>query len=93
MMGSITGVGKFEFTSGSQKGNVYVGEVKDGRVEGRGRLTLASGNSYDGEWLNNKKNGYGIQYQGEQISYEGEWKDDKYNGEGTYYDLKNSLKL
>ena len=61
-------------------GDVYKGEFKAGKKEGRGKLTLANGDIYDGEFKADMKEGHGT-YQKHPTSanaaiekYEGEWK-------------------
>ena len=45
----------------------YVGEVKDGKPNGKGKMTYADGEVYEGEWKD---------------VYEGEWKDGEEDGKG-----------
>jgi len=67
-------------------GGKYVGEVKDGDLNGQGTLSYAGWGNYVGEWKNDKRNGQGtITNEGTwEGKYVGEWKDDKKNGRGTY---------
>lgn len=74
-------------------GDVYEGELKDGKRNGWGKYTWANGDYYEGEWKDGKKNGNGAVYcyakkhYGEEYlkySYDGEWKDDKMHGHGIY---------
>jgi len=76
-------------------GDVYFGQVKDGKPNGQGTYTWANGESFSGEWKDGQRNGqgtltikqYGGLYSGEKQYggglYVGEFKDDKYNGQGT----------
>ena len=65
--------------------DVYKGEYKDGKRNGKGILYFANGNRYEGEWKDDKRNGEGILYSANGDRYEGEWKDDKVNGKGIFY--------
>lgn len=74
-------------------GDIYEGQRKDGKRNGRGRYTWANGDYYEGEWKDGRKNGSGAMYcyakrpDGEvylEHSYNGEWKDDKMHGHGVY---------
>merc|ERR1711998_792782 len=40
-------------------GDVYVGQMKDGKKHGFGKFTWADGNVYDGDWKDGKRNGKG----------------------------------
>ena len=44
----------------------YVGDWKDGKAHGKGRLIHSDGDVYIGEWANDKANG-----KGEYIHYDG----------------------
>lgn len=85
-----TGVMNGEIT---YEGNKYVGEYKNGKPHGKGRLEYTSADDgpfyYEGDWVNGKKEGngklyitmYGVWY----LLYEGEWKNDLFEGYGTRY--------
>lgn len=62
---------------------VYVGEWKDGKMNGQGTYTWASGEKYVGEWKDNLKHGQGIYTQPNGVRYVGEFKDDLFHGQGT----------
>ena len=42
-------------TRGMVNGDVYDGEYKDDKRNGRGKHTYANGDVYDGEWKDDKK--------------------------------------
>lgn len=50
------GRGRFTW---ADDGDVYEGEFKADKREGRGKFTFASGNVYEGEWKAGKKEGRG----------------------------------
>ena len=69
-------------------GDNYVGEWRDGLINGQGTFTWPDGTKYVGEWKDGKKTGQGTltygdgQWKGDK--YVGEFKDDKIDGQGTY---------
>ena len=66
-------------------GDWYVGEWKDGELNGKGKLTTHYEGEYIGDWKDGIKHGQGTYkyYYGEE-KYEGEWKDGEWNGQGTW---------
>jgi len=64
----------------------YIGDYKDGKKEGRGKMVYENGNTYEGEWKDDKKNGFGKKIYKDGSFYEGGWKDDKMDGSGTIVD-------
>ena len=66
------------------KKGIYEGKLKEGKREGKGKMTYDNGDEYNGEWENDKKNGEGIYKYANGDEYEGEWKNNKKNGEGIY---------
>jgi S1-C subfamily serine protease len=65
-------------------GNKYVGEFKDGELNGQGTKTWANGNKYVGEFKDGKSHGQGTYTSPNGDKYVGEWKDGKRRGQGTY---------
>ena len=72
-------------------GDVYEGEILNGKRHGHGTYTWADGDTYEGDWKDGKRCGRGklIQYgkspTGEtymKYSYDGEWLDSKDHGHG-----------
>jgi hypothetical protein len=64
-------------------GQVYEGEWKDGKKNGRGKLTFPDGEVHEGEWKDDKRNGRcKCTFMPDGQVYEGEWKDGKMNGRG-----------
>ena len=72
-------------------GDVYEGEILNGKRHGHGTYTWADGDTYEGDWKDGKRCGRGklIQYgkspSGEtymKYSYDGEWLDSKEHGHG-----------
>lgn len=72
-------------------GDVYEGEILNGKRHGHGTYTWADGDTYEGDWKDGKRCGRGklIQYgkspSGEtymKYSYDGEWLEGKEHGHG-----------
>ena len=70
-------------------GNIYKGEFKNGKYEGKGIYYYneepSKGDRYEGDFKNGKSEGKGIYYWNDGMRYEGDWKNDKREGKGIYY--------
>jgi hypothetical protein len=73
-------------------GDVYDGELKDGKHHGKGKYTFATGSIYDGDWEDGKRTGYGKMKWGidgtkypvkKGYTYEGQWQVDLFSGQGV----------
>ena len=64
-------------------GDVYEGEILNGKRHGHGTYTWSDGSFYDGEWKDGKKDGNGKQSHPDGSCYDGGWKDDKMDGFGV----------
>ena len=71
----------------SSKGSVmnYVGQVKNGKANGRGVALLNTGSRYEGEWRDNERHGQGTFYWTDGQYYVGEYRNDTRHGIGSYY--------
>ncbi len=63
---------------------IYVGQLKDNNLHGKGTLTWPDGNEYSGDWLQGKRHGKGRLVWKNGAEYTGDWKDDKRTGKGTF---------
>ena len=63
----------------------YIGQVLNGKREGKGIYYLYNGERYDGDWKNDKKEGKGIYYFSEGYIYKGDFKNDYCEGKGVEY--------
>lgn len=65
----------------------YTGDIKDGKVTGRGRVEQRGGmTSYEGEYLDGKRHGFGTYYYKDgNLCYAGTWKDDRRDGLGVSF--------
>ncbi len=70
-------------------GDRYSGDIKNGMMNGTGKLTLANGDTYEGQFKNNKFDGQGRYTFSRSLHpfdygvYSGNFKDGKRNGKGT----------
>ena len=71
-------------------GDKYVGEWKDGQLNGQGTFTWATGEKYVGEFKDSNRHGQGTHIFADGNKYVGEQKDDKRHGQGTFYYLANN---
>ena len=63
----------------------YVGQVVNGKAEGKGIMHYSNGNRYEGYFINNIREGKGIFYLNNGDRYEGDFKNDKAEGKGIYH--------
>ena len=70
---------------GYDNDDLYHGNMKDGKRNGRGTMHYADRRKYVGEWKDDKYHGYGVLTHKNRDQYEGYFVNDKYNGQGTYY--------
>jgi hypothetical protein len=84
-----------------KNGNYYLGQIKEGKFEGKGELNIKGISKYNGEFKNDLPEGKGIFEDYENnYKYDGDWSMGKKNGrgvlvfsDGTKYegDFKNDL--
>ena len=65
-------------------GQKYVGEFKDGKVNGQGTHTWPSGEKFVGEFKDGEENGQGTYTYSNGEKFVGEYKDGERNGQGTH---------
>lgn len=66
-----------------ENGDVYVGELNNGKRHGTGILEERSGDKYEGCWLNDQKSGTGTYTSKAQDKiYDGDWREDMRWGNG-----------
>ena len=81
-----------------ENGDYYEGELKDGKITGRGRMVYKAGKIYEGDFLEDKWHGYGkaefFSKDGKlESSYEGHWYRNMRDGQGadTWYNSDGSV--
>ena len=79
--GKINGFGIYDWGNNRK----YIGQWKEGKMEGKGKLMYSDGTYYEGDFISGKKNGHGKYVWDINKYYVGQWKDDKPNGKGVYY--------
>lgn len=75
-----SGRGKYRLRSGE----VYEGEILNGKRNGKGRNIWSNGDIYEGDWKDDKITGSGKKILVNGNSYEGEWLNNSFNGKGIY---------
>ena len=69
-----------------ENGNYYIGEDKDGKRHGKGKLYSKNGDLlYEGDYINDKPEGNGKRIYDEHIYYIGQFKEGKRHGKGKIY--------
>lgn len=84
---------RINMQTGNQKGEImydgdrYVGEYRDGKPNGKGKLYYSDENlsTYEGEFVNGKRQGQGTLIWKSGNRYEGAWMDDVREGNGKMY--------
>lgn len=61
----------------------YVGDLSDGKRDGRGECRWRDGRRYVGMWRNNLRHGLGVLTWDDGQKYDGEWQDDLATGKAT----------
>ena len=74
--------GKYETIRNSN--GVYVGETKNGKPHGFGKMTYENGDVYEGEFREGYRGGRGVYTWTNGNVYDGEWKNGRRNGHGVY---------
>ena len=59
LFSTVIGQNKVNKKNFIQKGDIYAGELIDGKRSGFGIYHYASGNKYEGQWKNGMKHGIG----------------------------------
>ncbi|MBU0584486.1 MAG: hypothetical protein KKB66_19820 [Alphaproteobacteria bacterium] len=96
--GSVTGKGKLVWRvrgSASYDPNTiystYVGEMKDGRPDGEGRLQFRSGELFEGHFAAGLLSGRGVHVDTAGNRYEGEFSEGRPDGEGRLAETNGSI--
>ena len=76
----------------NEKGNYYIGENKDGKREGKGKMYYKNGDlMYEGDFINDKMEGNGKYIYEDGIYYIGQFKNTKKTGKGKFYNKNGDL--
>ena len=65
-------------------GSVYIGQVINGKRNGKGTMTWPSGETYEGDFVDNKRNGKGKYTWPSGNVYEGDYLNGKRTGKGKF---------
>ena len=69
----------------------YVGEMMDGKRNGKGTYYFKSGDIFIGEWKDDNKIGKGTYFYKEGDVFEGEYKNNVADGKGIYYYINGDI--
>ena len=72
-------------------GDVYEGEIKDGKLYGKGVKKFATGDVLECEWKDNKANGKGVKTFSNGDAIEGQWKDNNLHGDAFYKNTSSDV--
>ena len=78
------GRGVLVWTTDGKQTSRYEGDVRDGKLNGRGVFTYPNGSCYTGEFRDNLRSGRGTMAFLNGNSYDGQWRDNERNGSGVY---------
>ncbi|MFN8297304.1 MAG: protein kinase [Chitinophagales bacterium] len=68
---------RIRYTNSNNESIVYVGEVIDGKPNGKGIATYSNGNRYEGEFFDGLRNGKGVYYMNDGTKLNGNFKNNK----------------
>ncbi len=74
-----TGYGTCVFSNGAK----YVGEFKDGKLQGKGIFYYTDGNKYIGDWIDQRRSGKGRMIYTNGDEYFGQFQNNRVEGYGT----------
>ena len=63
----------------------YIGQIKNGKAEGKGICFFINGDKYEGDFKNDKQEGKGIYYWKNGERYEGDWRNGIMEGKGINF--------
>ena len=75
---------KYLFTTKLGGKGTYVGPLKDGKPEGKGKVVFDSGSVYEGDFHNGWRDGEGVHTFANGDRYEGSFKEDMRTGQAEY---------
>jgi len=79
-----------------KNGKKYVGEFRNGKMHGTGKLGKEGVAFYEGDFIDGMRQGEGTMTYGTDYTYTGEWLNNKYDGQGLLeydgYDYHGSFK-
>jgi hypothetical protein len=81
---SILPVGTEKEKKVYENGDVYEGELKDDKRNGKGKFVCKTGTLYEGDWKDDKKHGKGTMRDNED-TYDGNWVGDLRHGKGKVH--------
>lgn len=67
-----------------RNGSIYVGEMKNDKCHGHGKMTYLDGSMYDGEWRDGVQCGHGVLVYETGDQYTGEFNNNMFHGYGRF---------
>ena len=89
----LRGPSREKFKANVLKEDVYVGQIKNGKRHGVGRLCHITDGMYEGEFKNGLFHGFGRFLFNNYVFYEGQWQQGKKHGMGTNHYQDGSQEL
>ena len=83
-LGTLVAVLLYFFSEITAMTRGVVGGLRDGKMEGWGKITFPDGEEYEGEWLNGMKHGRGRVIFANGEEYIGQWDRNRREGLGSY---------
>jgi len=77
----------------NSNGDIYEGIIKDGKLNGEGKITYKVGHKYEGNFVNNKKQGKGKFTFANGTIYEGNFENDQLTGQGKLTNSKTGTTI
>jgi hypothetical protein len=68
-----------------------LGQLKDGKIHGKGKMDFHNGDKYTGDWIDGNMTGQGVSTLANGTRSEGQFKDNRMHGKGTM-DYANGTK-
>jgi len=89
--GLASGRGVLQCFNDGKPTSRYEGDIRQGKINGRGTYVMVYGMQYEGEWRDGSLNGSGIMTSKIGARYEGEWRNHKPHGKGTFRDSNGNV--
>ena len=75
-----------EKVNNTKNESLYLGQIANGKRNGRGKLILPDKSEYEGDFKDNEFDGFGV-FKSKSYKYEGNFLEGKKSGKGKYEDL------
>ncbi len=89
--GFANGRGTVQWYQNGEKTSTFIGNLRNGKMHGKGKAIWSSGNIYEGDWVNGKQEGKGKKTWADGYVYQGEYSNGKQNGQGKIRQANGSV--